>query len=165
MEPYAQPSHRREAYKTYLESPEWEKRRRLALSRAGFRCQVCNSKGVLVAHHRTYERVGNEAPGDLTILCWDCHDLFHNAQRLGRLRRVPETDKPEWALLMQFISLQRPGVVFLTSQAAEWIEERQEDTGRIRTSDMLRALEKYADPIVTCVARGPGPYQWRRNVY
>lgn len=74
-------------YLAYLRSPEWRERAMDALDRAGHRCQVCNADrwfSPLEVHHRTYERVGREAPGDLTVLCRDCHDLFHAHGKLAR---------------------------------------------------------------------------------
>ena len=64
-------------YEEYLQTPEWMERRTEALLRAGNRCQICNSGEDLNAHHRTYERRGNEDPGDLTVLCQPCHAWFH----------------------------------------------------------------------------------------
>lgn len=73
-------------YREYLASSEWRARADAAKRRAGFRCQVCNGRGPLDAHHRTYQRVGHEDPGDLTVLCHDCHELFHErlAARRGK---------------------------------------------------------------------------------
>jgi 5-methylcytosine-specific restriction endonuclease McrA len=65
------------AYDEYLVSPEWRARRLAALERAGDRCQLCNRDGHLHVHHRTYDRVGHEDPGDLTVLCDECHAWFH----------------------------------------------------------------------------------------
>jgi len=64
-------------YEDYLQTPEWAERRAFAIQRAGNRCQICNSADDLNAHHRTYERRGNEEPGDLTVLCQSCHAWFH----------------------------------------------------------------------------------------
>jgi replicative DNA helicase len=64
-------------YEEYLQTPEWMERRALMIERAGNRCQVCNSGEDLNVHHRTYERRGNEDPGDLTVLCQQCHAWFH----------------------------------------------------------------------------------------
>lgn len=69
-----------ERYSAYLLSPEWRRRRDQALALAEHRCQLCNAgeeDSWLQAHHRTYERLGREAPGDLTVLCKECHDYFH----------------------------------------------------------------------------------------
>ena len=64
-------------YREYLETPEWQARRKAALKQAGYRCQVCNRSRELHVHHRTYERRGAELPGDLTVLCDECHALYH----------------------------------------------------------------------------------------
>lgn len=69
-------------YQLYLQTYDWHIKRSAALKRAGYRCQVCNSPDNLNAHHRTYERLGNEQEGDITILCTDCHALYS--------RRLPE---------------------------------------------------------------------------
>ena len=53
---------------------------------ANWKCQVCNEsndKVVLDAHHRTYERLGDELPEDITVLCRDCHSLYE-ANKNGR---------------------------------------------------------------------------------
>ena len=89
-------------YRTYLESDAWQRQRRSALLFARNRCQVCNKSGRLDVHHRTYERLGDERPADLIVLCRDCHRLFHKARRLPRppsplakLPRLPRTPEQE----------------------------------------------------------------------
>jgi len=67
-------------YYEYINSPEWKAKADAAKERAEYRCQVCNRPGAsstLHAHHRTYENLGHEKPGDITVLCADCHALFH----------------------------------------------------------------------------------------
>lgn len=64
-------------YREYIRSPEWRAKADAAKERAGHRCQLCNSDGQLDAHHRTYKRLGNEEPEDITVLCRDCHAKFH----------------------------------------------------------------------------------------
>lgn len=71
-------------YRAYLESGAWKARRAVALQEAGYRCQVCNREGPLDVHHRTYERLGAEAPQDLVVLCRDCHQLFHDNSTLDK---------------------------------------------------------------------------------
>ena len=66
-------------YYSYIQSPEWKAKADAAKKRAGNRCQVCNrhkSQVVLDAHHRTYERLGNERPSDITVLCRGCHEIY-----------------------------------------------------------------------------------------
>ena len=64
-------------YLEYLQTPEWKEKRQAAIFRARGRCQVCNCTGPISVHHRTYKRLGDEDPEDLTALCLTCHDLFH----------------------------------------------------------------------------------------
>ena len=67
-------------YQKYIQSPEWKEKALKAKERTGWRCQICNRHGdrkQLHAHHRTYERLGNELPEDITVLCPDCHEKFH----------------------------------------------------------------------------------------
>ncbi|MDP9439280.1 MAG: HNH endonuclease [Actinomycetota bacterium] len=72
-------------YKEYLQTPHWKRRRQDKVRVAGYRCQLCNRGAVtLNVHHRTYERLGEEHDGDLTVLCSDCHNTFHEHRSLGR---------------------------------------------------------------------------------
>jgi len=64
-------------YAKYLASKHWKEVRDRALSFAEYRCQVCNSDKSLDVHHRTYENIGREPIQDLTVLCKECHALFH----------------------------------------------------------------------------------------
>jgi hypothetical protein len=64
-------------YQEYLQSDAWKIRREWKLQRAGHRCQVCNGREDLHVHHRTYDNIGREHEEDLTVLCKDCHALYH----------------------------------------------------------------------------------------
>ena len=64
-------------YKEYLLTPEWTRIRKFIYWRAGGRCQVCNKKGILHVHHRTYELRGTESPYNLIAVCPTCHSKFH----------------------------------------------------------------------------------------
>lgn len=67
-------------YETYIKSPQWRALSQKTIDLAGGRCRTCNATGpILQAHHRTYERLGNEDLDDLTCLCQRCHLLFHSA--------------------------------------------------------------------------------------
>ena len=65
-------------YRQYLQSPEWQGKRRMVLDYYGNRCAVCNSAAHVDVHHRNYENVGHEHFNDLIAICNDCHSLFHN---------------------------------------------------------------------------------------
>lgn len=71
-------------YQNYLQSDHWKQTRKAALERSHHRCQICNSPERLQVHHRTYDRLGAELPEDLTVLCANCHHLFHNKGGLVR---------------------------------------------------------------------------------
>ncbi len=64
-------------YQEYLKTDHWQKMRKAALERADHRCQACYAKDVqLDVHHRTYERLGEELPEDLFVLCHVCHEAI-----------------------------------------------------------------------------------------
>jgi len=64
-------------YHAYLESREW-KQKAEAKKKENPRCSLCNREiKVMHTHHRTYVRCGKEEMYDLTVLCEDCHSLFH----------------------------------------------------------------------------------------
>jgi len=77
-------------YSEYLNSDKWKLVRRQAIERAGYHCQVCNSPDGLDAHHRTYERLGNELPEDITVLCDNCHTLFHESRSSASIASLVE---------------------------------------------------------------------------
>lgn len=63
-------------YHEYVNSDEW--RQKSDERRKGERCSLCNRRSkIMHAHHRTYVRCGQENFYDLTVLCDDCHNLFH----------------------------------------------------------------------------------------
>lgn len=63
-------------YRDYLDSDRWREVRAGALERAGHRCQApgCASTADLEVHHLGYEHLGNEAWGELRVLCRPCHE-------------------------------------------------------------------------------------------
>ena len=72
-----EPGTRSVSYHEYLQSPQWLTTRRMAMEKAGGRCQICNGQEDLEVHHRTYQDRGNERLEDLTVLCGPCHGRFH----------------------------------------------------------------------------------------
>jgi hypothetical protein len=79
---FALPTHQSDfgvKYRDYLSSSDWQSKRRLALERAGNRCQLCASRSKqLEVHHNSYKRLGHEEPEDLIVLCRACHQRFHD---------------------------------------------------------------------------------------
>lgn len=74
-------------YAEYLQSKHWKHTRTAAIERAGGACQLCNRTAQLHVHHRTYERLGEELPEDLTVLCKSCHERFHGISN-GKVTRA-----------------------------------------------------------------------------
>ncbi len=71
----------KKSYAAYLNSGAWKKKRKIALKRAGYRCQLCSTKETrLEVHHNCYDRLGKEEPEDLCVLCSPCHKKHHNIQ-------------------------------------------------------------------------------------
>lgn len=68
-------------YLDYLKSPVWRDRRSAAMDRAKHKCAVCGEEEGLQVHHKTYERLGNEAPNDLVALCYACHWMADEERR------------------------------------------------------------------------------------
>lgn len=83
-----------ENYLAYINSPEWRVRRDKLVARFDNRCQICYSTGPLNVHHRTYARLKREWDTDLTVLCMNCHDLYHaHTKRVTNGAPVPTKPK------------------------------------------------------------------------
>lgn len=65
------------SYAAYLRTEHWRRIRSRKLEQADHRCEVCGSRIQLQIHHRTYDRLGNERPRDLQVLCEICHAWVH----------------------------------------------------------------------------------------
>ena len=65
-------------YQEYLQTEHWRNKRKRALKRANYKCQLCSSKENLQVHHNTYDNRGNEKDEDLIVLCEICHGKFHD---------------------------------------------------------------------------------------
>jgi hypothetical protein len=70
------------AYAEYLLTPEWDAKRRRALSLAGHMCQHCFARDAeLHVHHLNYNSFrGEEKDSDLTVLCKKCHRKEHGIE-------------------------------------------------------------------------------------
>ncbi len=69
-------------YQEYLKTDHWKRMRDCRIHDFGGLCAVCCSGQGLEVHHRTYQNLGKEKEQDLTVLCRDCHELFHKAKKL-----------------------------------------------------------------------------------
>lgn len=69
----------------YLDSPEWQRTREVALELAGHRCsRDRRHKDDLDVHHVIRVRIGAELPADLVVLCSSCY-----AQERPRVNELP----------------------------------------------------------------------------
>ena len=85
---------RAEKYKVYINSKEWKEKAAQAKAAAGGRCQLCNRSKNLVVHHRQYPRqLGDEPLSYLTVLCKDCHNLFHKYRTIASPSPTPAKDE------------------------------------------------------------------------
>lgn len=86
-------SKQRDRYNKYLRSKEWSKLRLDLIQTRGAKCERCgvtrNQFRYLHIHHLTYERLFNEDPKDLEILCAPCHREEHG------ITKKRKRDKPK----------------------------------------------------------------------
>jgi hypothetical protein len=71
-------------YRRYRQTEGWREKAASALAHAQYRCQVCTSGDMpLDVYHRTYERIFQERPDDLIVLCESCHQALRQGGRLA----------------------------------------------------------------------------------
>jgi len=63
-------------YRKYLRTSHWKEFRQQLLYERGV-CEHCGTTERLDVHHMTYDRLGDEAPEDVSVLCRDCHNEEH----------------------------------------------------------------------------------------
>lgn len=68
------------SYQDFLQTLYWKGISDYKKMKADYRCELCNSTGVLNVHHRCYSIHGDElySLNDLIVLCQDCHRTFHH---------------------------------------------------------------------------------------
>lgn len=101
-------------YSDYLKTSHWARVSDRAKRLWRFKCALCNSKGELHAHHRTYLSIGNEMDADVICLCRECHEHFHSG-------RQAEGQKPP----REVAKASRPAVEKKTRKA---LSEKQPDS-------------------------------------
>ena len=79
-------------YRIYLQSPQWQRLKKIVLERDNYTCQNCRRKVVpnlyvvdnrAEVHHLTYDgynRIGESFAFELTTLCHDCHRRYHGRE-------------------------------------------------------------------------------------
>jgi 5-methylcytosine-specific restriction endonuclease McrA len=96
------PSPSQAKYAAYLETFWWRRVREAALERANYTCGRCGYRRLpykvgmpkrLEVHHLNYGCLWRERPGDLAVLCEDCHADAH-----GLPHRPPKV-AGDWVLV------------------------------------------------------------------
>lgn len=84
-------------YQHFLKTPYWKAITAHIKFKAGYRCQLCNSSGNLITHHRHYGIHGSEHAHmyELIALCDRCHNKFHDTKQTQSLQFYydKETDR------------------------------------------------------------------------
>ena len=69
---------RRDYYREYLKTDDWQRKRYVVLKRDNWICQKCGAKANQV-HHKKYARnIGKEPIKWLVSLCTPCHNKIHS---------------------------------------------------------------------------------------
>ena len=86
---------KREFYENYLNSSKWITFRNKIKKERGDKCEKCGKEGVVLdGHHITYERLTEELPEDILIICRPCHEKihgrkFHKKKKLRFTKAMP----------------------------------------------------------------------------
>jgi len=77
-------------YQQYLQSKDWQRKRRAKLGRSNGtkrRCGICGSTEQLDIHHLSYRKdLTKVKQCDLRILCRTCHNCAHDLMKAGVLK-------------------------------------------------------------------------------
>ncbi|MFM2203240.1 MAG: hypothetical protein RLZZ605_204 [Bacteroidota bacterium] len=78
---------RAKKYNDYLKSYKWKLFRKSILEERNYTCERCGLKPeqkLLHIHHKTYERIFNELPSDLELVCKNCHSKIHKNKKIKK---------------------------------------------------------------------------------
>ena len=124
----------KQAYKEYLKSEDWDKKRLAKLGRKAWakkRCAVCGDDTKIEVHHLIYRKDLTEVKqSDLRILCKRCHKLAHKLLKNGKLKYRNENTASRFALMQWAIKKHLKG-----NFKTKFIENNQ------------KHITKYADTI------------------
>lgn len=66
-------------YNEYIKSGKWRRFKKNIIEQRGASCELCKNKANrLDLHHKTYDRLFNEGPEDVMLLCHPCHEKVHD---------------------------------------------------------------------------------------
>lgn len=61
------------SYREYINSKDWQNKRKYTLHKRGHHCEKCFSKKHLEVHHKNYNTLYHERLEDVEVLCKKCH--------------------------------------------------------------------------------------------
>lgn len=67
-------------YARYLNSPEWQEKRKRVFIRSHGWCEGCGIKQAEEVHHRNYDHLFDEYLFELLALCRKCHEKIHGRE-------------------------------------------------------------------------------------
>ena len=91
----------RKKYNEYIISDTWKKKSAICISKAGNKCEVCESTKDLNTHHYNYVFLFRETESDLFCLCSICHKKYHSVFPSSKLPQ--DTNLPRATRLLHII--------------------------------------------------------------
>lgn len=91
-------------YTEYISSEEWIQLKVDLLQQRGCKCERCEKvfkrASKLQLHHLTYDRLFNEKPSDLQLVCRNCHMVLHGlakdfVKKGQRIKNI-KAKEPKW---------------------------------------------------------------------
>ncbi len=68
----------------YFQTEHWQLLAQAVVKKAGYRCQLCNTGGILNVHLHTQEVRGRESLADLVVLCQQCSGSYQLIEEIRK---------------------------------------------------------------------------------
>lgn len=97
-------------YRQYIVSKEWYQLKIDILEKRGCYCEKCKKKkypAALQLHHLSYERLFNEEPQDLMLVCKRCHEKEHGLYKKQVPKKTKKKGKSKYKLNRRDRELQK----------------------------------------------------------
>ncbi len=119
----------RDRYNAVISSKRWRDIRVERIHLAGGKCEQCGCNRRLELHHKTYERLGEELPEDLQVLCRQCHAVA-DAERAEEGERRSEDALRDarfagWARKVYGEEWHHGDVTDMYDRFVEWVDRKE----------------------------------------
>jgi hypothetical protein len=135
-------------YQEYLKTSYWKKLSKLVKEKAGNKCQVCNSRLSLNAHHRSYLNKGDPDKEilDLICLCENCHSLFH--KKTKKIKKKKPKKRTSKVKNRRRRKARVKGIVIKEGSlvGGKTAEEWSKLTGKKITVELSKVIKKMPEP-------------------